>query len=226
MVARDDNRLQNTGVPRSGELAGEFSFVDRLREISMFFQGNDAVHQTMRRVAAALDRENIPYAIVGGMAVNAHKYQRTTADVDFLLNVAGFSALKQLVVNGEFSVVPGRPRRFLDSTTGIAFDILVTGRFPGSGAPGPVVYPDPTAVSENIRDLRVINLPGLIDLKLAARRHRDFADVVSLIEFNNLDESFAEKLHPAVRTDYLSCVDEQRREADYEAQQDRLAEEE
>ncbi len=226
MVARDDNRLQNTGVPRSGELAGEFSFVDRLREISMFFQGNDAVHQTMRRVAAALDRENIPYAIVGGMAVNAHRHQRTTGDVDFLLSVAGFAAFKNLVTAGEFTATPGRPRRFSDTTTGISFDILVTGRFPGSGAPGAIAFPDPTAVGEVINDVRVINLPVLVELKLAAQRYQDFADVVNLIAVNNLDESFAEKLHPAVRTDYLSCVDEQRREADYEAQQDRLAEEE
>jgi hypothetical protein len=191
----------------------------------MFFDGTDRVHQTMRRVAAALERAKIPYAIVGGMAVNAHKHRRTTGDVDFLLSVDGFAAFKNLVGRGEFQTVPGRPRRFVDPDTKITFDILVTGRFPGSGAPGPIAFPDPSAVTETIDDLRVIHLPRLVELKLAAHRYQDFADVVNLIAANNLNESFADKLHPAVRTDYLSCVDEQRREAEYEAREDRWAEE-
>ena len=60
-------------------------FTERLREIDMFFQGNDRVHETMHRVAQRLESAGIPYAIVGGMAVNAHGHQRTTGDVDFLL---------------------------------------------------------------------------------------------------------------------------------------------
>lgn len=190
----------------------------------MFFQGNDAVHQTMRRVVAAFERENIAYALVGGMAVNAHLHRRTTGDVDFLLSIAGLESLRCLVAAGEFGAVAGRPRRFVDPMTGVNFDILVTGRFPGSGNPGPISYPDPLDVRQEIEQIQVVNLAMLIELKLAATRYQDFADVVSLIAANKLDESFAEKLHPSVQTDYLSCVDEQRREAEYEARQDRIAE--
>ena len=53
--------------------------------------------------------------------------------------------------------------------------------------------------------------------KLAARRHQDFADVVNLIHFNGLDESFAERLHPSLRRDYIECLEEKRREDEYEA---------
>jgi len=70
------------------------SFSARLTEISMFFDGRDAVHNTMRTVAAALDREGIAYAILGGMAVNAHRHSRTTKDVDLLLAAEGFAAFK------------------------------------------------------------------------------------------------------------------------------------
>ena len=52
----------------------------------MFFQKNDPVHKTMRRVVKQLEKAKIPYAIVGGMAVNAHGYRRTTNDVDVLLD--------------------------------------------------------------------------------------------------------------------------------------------
>ena len=62
---------------------------------------------------------------------------------------------------------------------------------------------------------RVVNLPTLIQLKLAARRHKDFGDVVELIRFNDLDESFAKRLHPSVRRDYIECLEEKRREDEY-----------
>jgi hypothetical protein len=62
----------------------ESRFRQRLMEIDMFFQGTGPVHQTMRRVARYLDQAGIRYAVVGGMAVNAHLHERTTKDVDFL----------------------------------------------------------------------------------------------------------------------------------------------
>ena len=195
-------------------------FGARLTEIGMFFQGNDAVHEAMRRAAAALDSAGIAYAIVGGMAVNAHRYSRTTKDVDLLLSAAGFAAFKGLAAAGGFEAVPGRPRRFVDRTTGVTFDILVSGQFPGSGAPGPIAFPDPAGVAELINGFRVVDLPTLVQLKLADRRYQDFADVVSLIRENELDESFAARLHPAVRTDFLLCLDEKRREDEYETRRD------
>ncbi len=65
-----------------------------------------------------------------------------------------------------------------------------------------------------------VNLPTLIQLKLAARRYRDFGDVVELIRQNELDESFAEQLHASVRRDYIECLGEKRREDEYELRQD------
>jgi hypothetical protein len=200
------------------------SFDDRLREIGMFFQGNDPVHRTMHRVADALEAAKIPYAIVGGMAVNAHSHRRTTGDVNFLLTTSGFEAFRRLVLSREFERVPGRPRRFFDSATGVTFDILVTGLFPGSGKPGPFPFPDPADVSVSIGGRQVVNLATLIQLKLAATRHQDFADVVNLIRVHDLEESFLIHLHPSVHCDFIECLEEKRREVEYEARQDEAAE--
>ena len=183
----------------------------------MFFQGTAPVHQTMNRLAEALERSNIPYAIVGGMAVNAHGHRRTTDDLDVLLTAEGFTEFRRLFLNAEYDPVPQRPRRFTDRANGVTLDILVTGRYPGSGKPGPIVYPTPDEVSEVIENKRVVNLVTLITLKLAARRHQDFADVVSLIRVHNLAETFAEKLHSSLHRDYIECLEEKRREDEYEA---------
>lgn len=197
-----------------------FSFQKRLKEIDMFFQGTDPIHKTMNRVAADLEKANIPYAVVGGMAVNAHRHHRTTDDLDILLTPEGFAAFRKQFIGQSFDTIPGRPRRFVDRGNAVTLDILVTGMFPGSGKPGPIAYPDPDDVRERVENIEVVNLPTLVQLKLAARRHQDFADVVSLIRAHQLDESYLDRLHPSVRNDFIECLDEKRREEEYEARQE------
>jgi hypothetical protein len=195
------------------------SFWKRLKEIDLFFQKDDAVHKSMRRVAKRLERAGIPYAVVGGMAVNAHGHERTTKDVDLLLTVAGLAAFQRQFVPKNYRGVEQRPRRFSDRTSKVTLDVLVTGRFPGSGRPGPVVFPDPAEVGEIVDKVRVVNFATLLELKLAARRHSDFGDVVALIRVHDLDEAYADRLHPSVREDYIECLEEKRREDEYEARQ-------
>jgi len=181
----------------------------------MFFQKRGPVHQTMRRLVKHLDKAGIPYAIAGGMAVNAHGHERMTKDVDVLLSAAGFAEFKRLFVPKDYEPFPGRGRRFVDKKNGRTLDILITGQFPGSGKPGPIAFPDPTKVRQFIEKGYVIELKTLIQLKLAARRHQDFADVVNLIATHDLDESFADQLDSSVRRDFNECLDEKRREDDY-----------
>lgn len=185
----------------------------------MFFQRKDPVHQTMRRTARRLERAGIPYAIIGGMALNAHHYQRTTADVDFLLTKEGFAEFLKRYVGKNYDRVPGRGRRVVDRVSKVTIDILLTGLYPGMGKPGPIAFPDPAAVSEVIDKHSVVNLPTLIVLKLAAGRYKDFGDVVELIRANSLDETYLDRLHPAVRQDFIECLEEKRREDEYEARE-------
>jgi hypothetical protein len=196
------------------------TFDECLQEIGMFFEGTSAVHQTMNRVCAALESLGITYAVVGGMAVNAHGHRRTTDDVDFLLRPEDLTTFRSHSAEFGFTQVPQRPRRFLDTATDVSFDLLVTGQFPGSGAPGPVAFPDPAVVREIIQQRWVLNLTALIRLKLAARRHQDFADVVNLIRVHNLSEAFMSELHPTLHADFIECLEEKRREDEYEARAD------
>jgi hypothetical protein len=108
-------------------------------------------------------------------------------------------------------------------TTGVTFDVLVTGNFPGRGDPGPIAFPDPVAVAQVMEGRPVLNLPTLVQLKLAARRYKDFGDVVELIGVNKLDEAFLKVIHPSVHSDYIECLEEKRREDEYEARQDEAA---
>jgi hypothetical protein len=196
-----------------------FRVSERLKEIDMFFAGRSSVHKALRRIVKKLEKAHIPYAVMGGIAVNIHRYERTTGDVDLLMTQEGLEEFRRRFVPKYYTFVARRPRRLKDRQSGVTVDVLVTGCFPGSGKPGPIAFPDPTDVAETIEDIRVINLKTLVQLKLAARRYRDFGDVVELIRFNHLDESFAQRLHPSVRGDFIECSEEKRREDEYEARE-------
>jgi hypothetical protein len=207
---------------RQGQTKDEnrpFSFMKRLQEIGMFFAKRSPQHQAMRRLARRLEKAGIPYAIMGAMAVNAHGAERTTKDVDVLLTQEGLDRFRQEFVGQDYDPIEGRSRRFVERKSKVTVDCLVTGRYPGSGKPGPVAFPHPDEVSQEIENVRVINLPQLVQLKLAARRYSDFGDVVFLIRVHNLDESFQEKLHSSVHRDFIECLEEKRREDEYLARE-------
>src|SRR4051812_31462937 len=82
-------------------------------EISLFFAGKGRVHQSLRRLVKRLEKAEIPYSVVGGMAVYAHRYERTTDDVDVLLTPVGFEAFRQRFVPKNYEGTD-RPRRFID----------------------------------------------------------------------------------------------------------------
>jgi hypothetical protein len=166
-----------------------------------------------------LKKAGIPYAIMGAMAVNAHGAERTTKDVDVLLTPEGLERFQQEFVGEAYEQVEGRPRRFAGPRSGVTVDCLITGRYPGSGKPGPLAFPDPTEASQEIEKIRVLTLSQLIQLKLAARRYYDFGDVVFLIRIHNLNESFLPQLHRSVHRDFIECLEEKRREDEYLARE-------
>src|SRR5271170_452573 len=108
-----------------------FSFMDRLKEVGMFFQKRSPQHQAMRRLARRLKKADISYAVLGGMAVNAHGAERTTKDLDILLTPAGLERFRQEFVDDVYQQVEGRPRRFVERQSGVMVDCLVTGLYPG-----------------------------------------------------------------------------------------------
>jgi hypothetical protein len=173
----------------------------------------------MRRLTKRLEKARIPYAVIGGMAVFAQGHRRATNDVDVLLTEAGLEEFLRRFVPKQYTRQEGRARRFTDLKNQVTIDFLIAGRYPGRGKPGPVAFPDPATVGTVMEEINVVNLPTLIQLKLAARRYRDFGDVVDLIRANNLDESFQQQLHPSLHRDYIECLEEKRRDDEYQARE-------
>ena len=179
-----------------------------LSESEAFFMKEGKVHLTLKRLAQALEAESIPYAIIGGMALNLLGYTRETVDVDILVTPQGLKRFhERLLGRGYVPAFKGATKSFLDAQTRVKVEALVTGEYPGDGKPKPVAFPEPESVSVERDGYRVILLEKLIELKLASgmtapHRLRDLADVQDLISTLELTLELGERLDGSVRNEY------------------------
>ncbi len=173
----------------------------------------DAVYKSLRAIAARLDQLRVPYAIVGGMALVAHGYRRTTEDVDVLVTPEGLETIHESLIGLGYRPAYEKSKHLRDTRTGVRIEFVISGQYPGDGKPKPVAFPDPSAaaVAVDIDNVRYATLPTLIQLKLASGmtnpgRLRDLADVQELIRVLKLPDAFAEKLHPYVREKFVELA--------------------
>jgi hypothetical protein len=104
--------------------------------------------------------------------------------------------------------------------TGVDVDILPEGQRPGTPSkPAPTTIPHPSRIGASGTVLRYVRLPPLIELKLAAGRTQDHADVVKLIQANP-DQITAIRDHLThVHADYVAEFDRLVQRAQEEAGQ-------
>lgn len=174
------------------------------KEAARFFMKADPVHQTLQDICRRLEELGISYAVVGGMALVAHGYDRTTADVDILVSSEGLELIHHSLSGLGYVPPFEKSKNLRDTGTGVRIEFIVTGQFPGDGKPKPVSFPKPDDVAVDIDGVRYANLPTLIELKLASGmtnpgRLRDLADVQELIRVLDLSGDFAGRLAPYVR---------------------------
>jgi hypothetical protein len=174
------------------------------KRTDQFFMGTSPIHQAMRRLAKTLGEMQIPFAIAGAMAANAHGHQRTTADVDILIRREDLDRFKQHHLGlGWLDKFEGS-KNFRDTVCNVDIDVLIVGEYPGDGLPKPVAFPAPEDVAEVHEDaIPFVSLKTLLELKLASgmttiHRPRDLDDVIQLLRINQLPLDYVESLNPYV----------------------------
>lgn len=168
------------------------------------------VVRSLDQVLAACDCEAV---VAGGWAVWRHGYiGRVTQDVDIALPKSRVEEfLKTASVSG-FSIITqeqGHWPTLQHRETGIDVDILPEGGRPGTATrPAPTTIPHPSAMGAVRGKLRYSSLLSLIELKLAAGRLRDEADVLELAR-ENRDRLDQVRVHlQAVHPQYANRFDE------------------
>jgi hypothetical protein len=190
----------------------ERRFWDGVAYVSEFLMGTASVYGALAKLARALEDLEIPYAIVGAMALNEYGYARATADVDVLLTADGLAKFKAAWLGRGYVEKFAGSKGMRDTEHGIAIDVLLAGEYPGDGKPKPVRFPDPA--KDGVRGARVSLLPieRLIELKLASgmtsvHRAKDLGDVVELIKHAALARDLGQRIDESVRGKYYEIWD-------------------
>ena len=174
-----------------------------MAEATRYFEGGGGVHETVARISRRLEELGIPFVVVGGIAMFHHGFRRFTEDVDLLVTQKDLEVIHEHL-DGLGYVRPfATSKNLRDAANGVKIEFLITGEYPGDGKPKPIAFPHPKDVFE-IRDgIKVLQLPRLIELKLASymtgkARSKDLGDVEELIRNLKLPKDFATQLNPYV----------------------------
>lgn len=148
----------------------------------------------LAKLAQALDREGLPYMLIGGQAVLVHGEPRLTRDLDVTLAVDTdrLPDLLRVVAGLGWSPLPGNPAEFVDQTlvlpcedpvSGIRMDFIF----------GLTPYEQGAVARAGVHDMlgvpvRFATAEDLIIHKVLAGRPRDLEDVEGVLAKNrNLD---------------------------------------
>ncbi len=174
----------------------------------------DRVEKRLRKVTAALDAANIPYAVIGGNAVATWVARvdpgatRTTKDVDLLVEKNDLARITQVMESLGFERHdPRRMVLFIDPeepSRRSGVHLVWAGQFVRPS----YRYPAP-AVSEAVRDpegFLVLDLPALVRMKLTSLRTIDRAHVEDLLRIGLIDAAVRSDL-PAELAALLSEIE-------------------
>jgi hypothetical protein len=168
------------------------------------------VIRSLEQVLSATRGEAV---LAGGWAVWRHGYLgRVTQNVDIVLaadRIDEFLRVAEVSGFERLAVTPGRWPKLRHKETDIQVDILPEGGRPGvQSRLAPTTIPHPKQLGATDSTLCYIQLPHLIELKLAAGRLRDDADVVELLR-ENLDQVPLIRQHLSqVHADYAAAFDQ------------------
>jgi hypothetical protein len=169
------------------------------------------------RVVHALDEIvrgcNCEAVVGGGWAVWRHGYVgRVTQGIDIAVPSDKLDDfLRTAAVSGFEVLTPpaGRWPKLHHKETGIDVDILPEGGRPGvASRPAPTTIAHPGVMGAVRGVLKYMSLPSLIELKLAAGRLRDEADLLELARENRDHLDQVREHLAAVHPQYLSRFDE------------------
>jgi len=175
----------------------------------------NAVEQVRRRLvraSAALDQQNILYAVIGGNAVAAwvatvdEAAVRTTQDVDLLVRRGDLEAVRAALTAAGF---------VYRHAAGLDLFLDGAGASPRSGVhlafanefvkPGePVANPDVTAATR-LGPMNVLNLEALVAIKLTAYRDKDRTHLRDMIEVGLIDAAWVGRV-PSVLSPRLKAL--------------------
>jgi hypothetical protein len=163
----------------------------------------EKVRERLLRAVAALEKAQVPYAVIGGNAVAAWVSRvdeaavRNTQDVDILLRRADFDAAKAAMEAAGFVYRHVKSiDMFLDGPGTKARDAVHVIFASEKVKPDDVVAAPDVTESELGDSFRVVALESLVRMKLVANRDKDRTHLRDLVELGLIDATWPAKFPP------------------------------
>ena len=161
----------------------------------------EQVRQRLVRAVTALRSGGVPYAVVGGTAVAAwvatvdKAAVRNTQDVDIMIRRADFAAAKRALEGAGFVYRHARGLDIFLDDAGAPARNAVHLVFAGERVKAGQEPPNPDLVAAtDLGTFRVIDLPGLVQIKLTAYRDKDRTHLRDMIGVGLIDGSWVARL--------------------------------
>ncbi|HEY4270777.1 MAG TPA: hypothetical protein VGM65_02140 [Candidatus Udaeobacter sp.] len=165
--------------------------------------------RSVEGIVGALSKANVQYLIVGGLAVNAHGYERLTQDVDLVIRLTPDNVVRGLQALGEIGYrmpIPVTPEQFADASNREAWrkeknmTVLRLWSDVHRRTPVDVFVYEPFRFPEEFAAAKweeitadtkapVVRYETLIAMKRFAARPQDLADVAELEQIQKLREA-------------------------------------
>lgn len=173
------------------------------------------VQDRLGRVSQALESAGIPYAIVGGNAVQVwvkradESLVRSTRDVDIAIERSRLpDVIAALGPQGFIYRHVKSIDMFLDGPDAKARDAVHV-VFAGEKVRESDLAPVPSIdESEHVENVRVVTLAGLVQMKLTSHRDKDRTHLRDMIEAGLIDETWPSRLPPELSERLQAILDD------------------
>ncbi len=154
-------------------------------------------NETIQRLASALEKQNIPYMIIGGQAVLLHGEPRLTRDIDITLgiDIQEYESVRQIVDFLGLKALVDSPKQFINETRVLPLldpktDIRIDMIFSFSDFERQAVKRS-ISVETNGYMVKYTTAEDLVIHKMFAGRPRDLEDVKGILLKNtNLNMTY------------------------------------
>jgi hypothetical protein len=168
----------------AGDLLRAAEALARLDAIVAAVKGGPGQDPRLARALSTLKtlarKEDIPLAIVGGLAAIHHGYERLTRDIDVVVPTRSLDVITRVAPRYGIKVIWTDPQGWHKlSFEGLNIDVVPQGGKPRKDAPTSIPAPRELGVSEGAE---YANLAGWLETKLSSYRVQDRADVVQVMK--------------------------------------------
>jgi hypothetical protein len=126
-----------------------------------FFLGEAEVQKALVKLVAILETEDLPYAVIGALALNQYGHRRVTVDVDLVMRDEDLDAFKRAHLGKGYAERVAGTGKLIDTEFGVNVDVLSTGQ-------PPIAFPDPRTTAVRGQTFALLPVERWIELKLAS----------------------------------------------------------